>query len=167
MVGIGRAALNDSYTWHYSTQGLPALTVTSKNRELLPHIFTLTPTLLQGRLFSVALSRPDSIVGSRLFTGGLPFAVRTFLPDFIGAMVRAYGRAKVAQKKGDGRIQKSKGKIQKESSLVFEFYLLIFESAPSILKENFRCPVPKTGIILIDEIFYFSFGFKDIMNLFS
>lgn len=40
---IGRAALRQSYTWHYSTQGLPFPQVTRGKRELLPHIFTLTP----------------------------------------------------------------------------------------------------------------------------
>jgi hypothetical protein len=50
---IGRAALNRSYTWHFSTQGLPDLAVTSKARGLLPHIFTLA----RRQLFSVALSR--------------------------------------------------------------------------------------------------------------
>ena len=41
--GIGRAALKRQYTWHYSTQGLPNLSITAKTRELLPHVFTLTP----------------------------------------------------------------------------------------------------------------------------
>ncbi len=40
---LGRAALKRSYTWHYSTQGLPVLTVTNQNCELLPHIFTFSP----------------------------------------------------------------------------------------------------------------------------
>ena len=83
--------------WHFSMQGLPVKTITCQYRELLPHIFTLTPTLLQGRLFSVALSRPHTAVGSRLFTGGSPYAVRTFLPDEVGAMVRAYGKTKVEE----------------------------------------------------------------------
>ena len=42
-VKLGRAALYHSPIWHFSTQGLPALTVTSRCRGLLPHIFTLTP----------------------------------------------------------------------------------------------------------------------------
>ena len=40
--GIGRAALKRRYTWHYSTQGLPNLSITAKTRELLPHVFNLT-----------------------------------------------------------------------------------------------------------------------------
>lgn len=43
--GIGRAALKRRFTWHYSTQGLPDLCITAKTRELLPHVFTLIPTL--------------------------------------------------------------------------------------------------------------------------
>lgn len=39
---IRRAALKRSYTWHFSTQGLPVATVTSNNRGLLPHVFILT-----------------------------------------------------------------------------------------------------------------------------
>ena len=39
---LGRAALQQSYTWHYSTQGLPATGVTTCGRELLPHVFTLS-----------------------------------------------------------------------------------------------------------------------------
>ena len=41
---LERAALKRFYTWHCSTQGLPAIPVTRKSRELLPHIFTLTPS---------------------------------------------------------------------------------------------------------------------------
>lgn len=41
--GLGRAALERSYTWHYSTQGLPVFRVTTEDRELLPHIFTFSP----------------------------------------------------------------------------------------------------------------------------
>lgn len=52
---IGRAALNHQYTWHFNSQGLPVLIVTNPNRELLPHIFTLT-SLTERRLFSVALA---------------------------------------------------------------------------------------------------------------
>ena len=57
---IGRAALGRWYTWHFSTQGLPAVAITSTSRGLLPHIFTLTAAHSKERkrqLFSVALSR--------------------------------------------------------------------------------------------------------------
>jgi hypothetical protein len=40
---LERAVLNRSYTWHFSMQGLPAIDVTIKSCELLPHIFTLSP----------------------------------------------------------------------------------------------------------------------------
>ena len=40
--GLERAALERSYTWHYSTQGLPVFRVTTEDRELLPHIFTFS-----------------------------------------------------------------------------------------------------------------------------
>jgi hypothetical protein len=44
---LKRAALRRSYTWHYSTQGLPVIAVTSHYCELLPHIFTFSPALLR------------------------------------------------------------------------------------------------------------------------
>jgi len=40
--GVGRAALNHWYMWHFSMQGLPPCNVTITSRELLPHVFTLT-----------------------------------------------------------------------------------------------------------------------------
>ena len=49
--GIGRAALRRRFTWHYSTQGLPNYCITAKTRELLPHVFTLTPTLCRDGNF--------------------------------------------------------------------------------------------------------------------
>ena len=56
--GIGRAALNRRYMWHFSMQGLPAPSVTGRGRGLLPHVFNLTLPFLRrvGQLFSVALS---------------------------------------------------------------------------------------------------------------
>ncbi len=84
-----RAAFYDSYTWHFSTQGLPAIFVAKYGRSLLHYIFTLTPALQQWRLFSVALSVTSSTVllvitptmanCTRPLAGGLPCAVRTFL----------------------------------------------------------------------------------------
>ena len=41
--GIGRAALDHRYTWHFSMQGLPAPAVTCLGRRLLPYVFILTP----------------------------------------------------------------------------------------------------------------------------
>ena len=74
---IERAALRRSYTWHYSTQGLPAKCITAKSRELLPHVFTLIPPQQKdGNFlwhFLPALRR------NRPLTGVLLFAVRTFL----------------------------------------------------------------------------------------
>ena len=76
--GIGRAALKASYTWHYSTQGLPVFRVTTEDRELLPHIFTFSPDCSGVVIFcGTFLSRVSA--GSRRLTGGLLCAVRTFL----------------------------------------------------------------------------------------
>jgi hypothetical protein len=90
--GIGRAALKRRFTWHYSTQGLPNLCITAKTRELLPHVFILTPLLSycpdSYRDIEVCQQRSGNFLwpclfpgkpGSRLLTGVLLFAVRTFL----------------------------------------------------------------------------------------
>lgn len=82
------------FTWHFSMQGLPVFDITIKNRELLPHIFTLIAcppasgeTNSRRQLFSVALSVTNmqkinfSHTDTRLFTGALLCAVQTFLPD--------------------------------------------------------------------------------------
>ena len=40
---LERVALKRSFTWHYSTQGLPYKVITYFIRELLPHVFTFSP----------------------------------------------------------------------------------------------------------------------------
>jgi len=69
-----RAAFNQTYTWHYNTQGLPMHCIAAKHRELLPHIFTLTKmaVIFCGTFCSILRQ-------TRLFTGELPYVVRTFL----------------------------------------------------------------------------------------
>jgi len=79
----GRAALKQTYTWHYSTQGLPAIDITNNSRELLPHIFTLVSPkrdsyFLWHYLYAMIVETQPLTL--RLFTGGLLYAVRTFLP---------------------------------------------------------------------------------------
>ena len=63
---IGRAALNDWYTWHFSMQGLPFPTVTSRDRELLPHVFTITRS-------AFAEARADKAV---IFCGPVCFPIQ-------------------------------------------------------------------------------------------
>src|SRR6185436_8651708 len=65
-------------TWHYSTQGLPTTPVTRNDRELLPHVFTLILFYQDGYFLWHYLLL--AFTSSRLLTGVLPFAVRTFLP---------------------------------------------------------------------------------------
>ena len=89
---IERAALNRSYTWHFSTQGLPFYPVTRAERGLLPHIFTLILPKAR-RLFSVALS--VRCYTTRLLAGALLFAVRTFLPCLHKADSAACSAAKL------------------------------------------------------------------------
>ena len=75
--GIERAALRRDYTWHFSMQGLPANDVTIKSRELLPHVFIFSPITGVVIFCGTVCSRQ---VGTRLLTGALLCAVRTFLP---------------------------------------------------------------------------------------
>ena len=73
-------------------QGLPADDVTIKSRELLPHVFTLSHLPLFTKMkkgwdevifCGTVCSRQ---VGTRLFTGALLCAVRTFL-GAVGATI--------------------------------------------------------------------------------
>ena len=85
---IGRAALWRQLTWHFSAQGLPVNTVTNTYRELLPHIFTLTPyqnTSELGQLFSVALSVSAPFrTNPLLITGCVALCCPDFPPPISG-----------------------------------------------------------------------------------
>ncbi len=76
---LERVVLKRSFTWHYSTQGLPDKTNTCNICALLPHIFTFSP--YEVVIFCGTFSVP--LLGRRLFTGGLPYAVRTFLGNCL------------------------------------------------------------------------------------
>lgn len=77
---IGRAALKRWPMWHFSMQGLPGTVITYRTCELLPHIFTLIPPWGRTVIFCGTVSYPLlTVTGSRLFTGALLCAVRTFL----------------------------------------------------------------------------------------
>ena len=76
---LERVVLKRSFTWHYSTQGLPYKTITCLIRELLPHVFTFSSC--EVVIFCGTFSAP--LRGRRLFTGGLPYAVRTFLGNCL------------------------------------------------------------------------------------
>ena len=98
--GIGRAALNRRYTWHFSMQGLPAPAVTCRSRGLLPHVFNLTSrspvtgTMRQAVIFCGTIC--ERVNAPRLLTGTLPCAVRTFLPLYEQrAMTRLVAAAKI------------------------------------------------------------------------
>lgn len=78
---ICRAGKKSGFTWHFSTQGLPEIFITKYLREPLPHIFTFSPrseVVIFCGTFYFAHRR------IRLFTGMLPYAVRTFLPFIKG-----------------------------------------------------------------------------------
>ena len=51
-----RAALKRRCTWHYSTQGLPAIGITTKCCELLPHIFTFFSNCFEIVIFCGTVS---------------------------------------------------------------------------------------------------------------
>lgn len=66
-------------------QGLPPAAVTCNSRELLPHVFTIAFSEKKAVIFCGTFCYRVS--GTRLFTGALPCAVRTFLP-FARAVTR-------------------------------------------------------------------------------
>lgn len=76
---LGRAALKRSYTWHYSTQGLPFSRITAEDCELLPHIFTFSARIAAGSSYFLWHFLFSAETESRRLTGRLLFAVRTFL----------------------------------------------------------------------------------------
>lgn len=90
--GIERAALMLRFIWSFNSQGLPFCYVAIAERELLPHIFTISPYVLRqaqddtGLLFSVALA-------VSVFMRNLPVRKWDALccPDF--PLSRIYGTA--------------------------------------------------------------------------
>src|SRR5260221_5879881 len=82
--GIGRTVLYRRYTWHFSMQGLPVPAITCRDRGLLPHVFNLTLPFLSfgGKREAVMFCGTIScrFNATRLLTGALSYAVRTFLP---------------------------------------------------------------------------------------
>ena len=62
-----------------TASGLPMLCIAAWHRELLPHIFTLTLAPLQATAAVIFCGTLCSRKRTRLLTGGLPCAVRTFL----------------------------------------------------------------------------------------
>jgi hypothetical protein len=88
---LGRAALKRSYTWHYSTQGLPVSRITAEDCELLPHIFTFSS--FEVVIFCGTFS--PRLPGGRRLTGGLLCAVRTFLSAVDGTIARVCSKTKV------------------------------------------------------------------------
>jgi hypothetical protein len=76
---LERAVLKRYYMWHFSMQGLPANNVAIKSCELLPHIFTFTSPGRGSYFLWHYLFPPCG--ETRLLTGALLCAVRTFLPN--------------------------------------------------------------------------------------
>ena len=56
---LERVVLKRSFTWHYSTQGLPYKTITCLIRALLPHVFTFSSceVVIFCGTFSVPIAR--------------------------------------------------------------------------------------------------------------
>jgi hypothetical protein len=79
IVSAIRSPIHAEYTWHCSAQGLPSCCIAAAERELLPHIFTLIPQWRDSYFlwhFLFLINQEP-----RLTRGGLPYAVRTFLPE--------------------------------------------------------------------------------------
>jgi hypothetical protein len=84
-ISIGRAALIRHLPerwpmWHFSMQGLPAVNVTITSRELLPHVFIFSTDKSMVVIFCGTICYRHFVsTHTRLFTGALLYAVRTFL----------------------------------------------------------------------------------------
>ncbi|TWI85097.1 hypothetical protein IQ13_0252 [Lacibacter cauensis] len=64
--------------WHFSTKGLPRYNITAITRRLLPYFFTLTLLCSKAVIFCGTFCSRKKC-RTRLFTGTLLCAVRTFL----------------------------------------------------------------------------------------
>ncbi len=74
--------------WHFSMQGLPPADVTIIRCELLPHIFIFSTCKNKGSYFLWHFLLPPETGSTRLLTGALLCAVRTFLPTNGGSITR-------------------------------------------------------------------------------
>ena len=74
---IERAALKLRFIWSFNSQGLPEIAVTNHFRELLPHVFTITPHCCGAVFFCGTCCFPH-------FCGNLPVRKWDALccPDF-------------------------------------------------------------------------------------
>lgn len=122
----GRTDMNQGYTWHFSTQGLPFFSITEKNRGLLPHIFTITRRSFSegGLLFSVALS-----VSRQGVNPALHRCDALCCPDFPPVIQRCQAMTRFV----------AEGKV----------------TISLILKVNLRSTVAVERMILIDKTFHF------------
>ena len=91
--------------WHFSMQGLPECMITHTSCELLPHIFTLSFVFMRAQtrqeviFCGTVCSQPTKWAETRLFTGALLFAVRTFLLSTRGGKAIARPVASVNLKR--------------------------------------------------------------------
>lgn len=121
--------------WHFSMQGLPANDVTIKSRGLLPHIFSLTPTLSQRRvrrqLFSVALSVTPTYFSALVEIPG-------YSPVHCSVLSRLSFPLLAGRYPG----------LQRMANLILK--------CGSVFKKYFGSPITKTGVILVDKSLYLS-----------
>ena len=79
---IERVALKPGPIWPFNTRGLPYVNITAYTCELLPHIFTITDTLL-WRLHRFCGTLCQNFLSGNMpafSCGGSPYVARTFLP---------------------------------------------------------------------------------------
>ncbi len=130
-----RAALFRSYTWHFSTQGLPAAAVASNNCGLLPHFFTLIQPKRDGYFLWHFLVSP---LGESPAVSGIRCSILSGLSlALMHHDSTACSNAKV--------IVIISGALKSK-----------YMKSP-ILKIDFSSPIPVRRIVLIDKRFYFSF----------
>gem|GEM_PF-3839039 len=129
---------NQSYTWHFSTQGLPAPPITWRRRELLPHVFTFSPPkrgsyfLWHCLLLLLTEAAGSSPVG------------RSVLSGLSSPVVR-----------GDSAV----------GSSPFYIMLKLTKTLDGFSIEKYFCgSVAETRIVLVYKVFYLPLCFQDLVN---
>ena len=156
--------------WHFSMQGLPANNVAIICRELLPHVFNLTPALSkeEGRqLFSVALSVSLWLVSPRTTANpALHRCIALCCPDFPPSRHWRESDNPACS----NNFKEATAKIITDFGIMRIlpiFWHWLNSHWFSILKKNLSSSITKLWMILINKRFHFFSQSQYIMNFIS
>ena len=88
---LERVVLKRSFTWHYSSQGLPYKTIACLIRKLLPHVFTFSP--YEVVIFCGTFSAPK--IGTPAINRWVTLCCPDFPWQLLATIVRVCSRTKV------------------------------------------------------------------------